>query len=122
MLQNKEGETMKVYTCESRYEDTPEGLVISDVPPIPYLNCISPLYIGVRTGQVTRMRKNIDREKLGGKAVGYWELSGLVTRKGKVLLEEFKKYDVIFFADPSRINEKVRDIYTRLIEYVKSNL
>lgn len=115
-------EIMRVYVVESRYDDQEAGINVTDVPSVPFINCRNPLYIGVRQGQVNRMKKNIHNEKLGGTALGYWEMTPYVSRKGKVNLDEFKKHDVVFLASPERCSEKVRPVYAELINFLAVNL
>lgn len=119
-------DNMRVYVFDSTYNDETDGkLIVNDVNPIPFLNCINPLYIGARQGQVERMRKLIDKEKLGGNSIGYWNLTGnpgYVTKKGKLNLEAFKAHDVIMFADPSRVHEQYRAAYVAFIDAVKQAL
>lgn len=117
-------ELMRVYIVESRYEgDLETGINVVDVPAVPFLNCSNPLYIGVRQGQVKRMRNNINHEKLGGTSVGFWELNpSYITKKGKINWDEFKKHDVIFLASPDRIHDNARPAYSQLIKEVTSAL
>ena len=115
-------ELMRVYVVDSRYEGDLSNLTIVDVPPVPFINCRNPLYIGVRKGQIKRMRNNIKNEKLGGTALGYWEMTPYVSRKGKINLDEFKKHDVIFLASPERCHEEFRGLYSELVRVVTSSL
>lgn len=120
----KPEDNMRVYVVESRYEgDLVDGLKITDVPVVPFLNCRNPLYVGVRQGQVNRMKNNIRLDKLDGTSIGFWELKGLyVSKKGNLNLDAFKQHDVIFFADPSRIHETIREAYTAFVAEVKNAL
>lgn len=115
-------ELMRVYVVDSRYEGEATSPTITDVPPVPFINCRNPLYIGVRRGQVKRMRNNIKNEKLGGVALGYWEMTPYVSRKGRVNLDEFKKHDVIFLASPDRCHEEFRELYAELVKVVTTSL
>lgn len=115
-------ENMKVYVFDSTYDDSDGTLKINDVNPIPFLNCISPLYIGARQGQVNRMKELINKNKLGGESIGYWNLTGnpgYVTKKGKLNTEAFKKHDIVLFAHPDRVHEQYRKAYIAFIEEVK---
>jgi hypothetical protein len=118
---NKE-EPMRVYVVESRFEGDMNNLTITDVPSVPFLNCRNPLYIGVKTGQVKRMRNNIKNEKLGGTALGFWEMLPYVSRKGKVNFDEFKKHDVVFLASPERCHEQFKELYSELVKVITSSL
>ena len=116
---------MRVYVSETVYDDSGDTLSVTDVPDVPFLNCRNPLYVGVKESQVRRMIRSINREKLGGLSIGFWELCGnpsYVSKKGKINLDQFKTHDVIFFASPSRIHPKFKEKYSELIEAVKSRL
>jgi hypothetical protein len=118
-------ELMRIYVVNSDYNFSETGVSVTDVPAIPFLNSRNPLYIGVKEGQVKRMKDNIKNEKLGGLSLGFWELGGtqgFITKKGKLQLDAFRKHDVIFFADPSRIHEKYRNTYMQLIETVTNQI
>jgi hypothetical protein len=117
-------DNMRVYVVDSRYEgDLVDGLKITDVPSVPFLNCRNPLYVGVRQGQVTRMKNNIHQEKLDGTSIGYWDLKGsYVSKKGTINYDAFKNHDVIFFANPDRADETIRSSYASFIEVVKQTL
>ena len=114
---------MNIYVCETSYVEENGKLIFTDVSSIPFLNSVNPLFIGARTGQVNRMKNLIALEKLGGLSIGWWELAGqnpLVFRSGKINWDKLKEYDVIFFADPSRVHEKIRPSFTAFIEEIKA--
>lgn len=121
----KTEEVMRVYVVDTHINDD-ESLIINDVPSIPFIASRNPLYIAVKDSQLFRMKKKIDNEKLGGTAIGFWEMGATPTyiskKTGNVNLEAFKQHDVIFFASPDRINEKLRPIYERLVAEVKAAL
>ncbi len=117
---------MLVCTFSTQYPDTTTGEFI-DVPAIPFINSTYPLYIGVREGQVKRVQKRIEREKLGGVSLGYWELhhgegKAYLTRQGKLNWDLLKKHDVIIFSDSDRIDPKHTDLYKELISTVSAKL
>lgn len=117
---------MNIYISQTVMMEAEDGqLSFSDVHPVAFLNSKMPLYIGARTGQVNRMKKNIEQNKLGGSSVGWWELAGknaFVHRSGKINLDKFKEYDVIFFADPERIHDSLKKSYENFITAVKRGL
>ena len=109
---------MQVVVCETRYpEEAGEEGLHWDVPTIPFLAARNPLYVGVKDQQVSRMKKAIEAEKLGGTSVGFWEL---ITKKGKLNWELIRAHDVVFISSPSRAHESFRDKYTELLESIVS--
>lgn len=113
---------MRVYVVDTNYSDLKN---IQDVPVVPFLNCRNPLYIGAKEQQVRRVRRAIKREKLGGVAAGFWELNGnpgYITKKGAINWSKLKEHDVIFLANPERVHESKRAVYTQLVEVLKANL
>lgn len=119
MLPGPSGEfKMSVFVCETTYpEEMGEGLW--DVPSIPFFESTNPIYIGVRTGQVSRMKKAISQEKLGGQSVGFWEV---ITKKGKINWDLLRSHDAVFIASPTRCHEKFREQYSQLVDIIKATL
>lgn len=72
----------------------------------------TPLFIGARKQQVTRVGKNKHIT-----SIAYWELEmfGYLDQKGELRPNVFKKHDVIYMADPSRVHVKFRKAYEKLI-------
>lgn len=113
---------MKVYVCETAYPeqmfDKPATMMAWDVPSIPFIGAINPIYIGVKDQQVARMKKLINQEKLGGSSVGFWEI---ITKKGKVNWEKLREHDAVFIAGPGRVHPDWKDKYTELVEHIVAN-
>jgi hypothetical protein len=103
---------MKVHTVDSVYQNLKD---ITDVPDVSMLNS-NPLYIGARKGQIMRVNQ-LDNFT----SIGYWELQqfGYLNSKGILRKEVFRKHDVIYAANPDRVDPKYRSVYQRLIETIR---
>lgn len=107
---------MQVIVTNTDYSDKDN---IRDVPSEEFLASRNPLYIGGRVGQVKRMRKNIKQDKLGGIAVGFWELKGnpgYITKRGTVNWDQLQNHDVVFISSSDRVEKDVRAAYQRFLD------
>jgi len=100
---------MQFVICESDYSDLP----VQDVPELPFQAAKLPLYIGVKEQQVNRMKNKIDREKLGGNSIGFWEL---LSKKGTIKWDMLRDHDMVFICAPDRCHELFRGEYSRLVD------
>jgi hypothetical protein len=75
------------------------------------------LFVAAREGQAIRA---IKRNKVS--VCGWWNLQqmGYLAVDGRIVPQAFKRFDKVIFANPRRVHEPVREIYTKLIAAVSS--
>jgi hypothetical protein len=113
----------KVYIVKSEYDFDAAPMTAVDVPPIPFLNCRNPLYVGVKTSQVSRMNKYIQQEKLAGTAIGFWEMNpNYMSRKGKLNWQALQEHDVVFLSSSERADSKYKEKYEEMIQAIEGRL
>lgn len=100
---------------EIAIEDYTDLKNIDNVTNLSFQDAVNPLYIGTRLGQVERMKEKMHREKLFGKAIGVWEMKPFLNKDGTLNAKKFQDFDGVFFSDPSRVHESIREQYEMLI-------
>ena len=105
---------MKVTVAESFYADA----VVFDAPRYLLQQTRNPLYIGARIGQVGRVHRLLEQDKITGMSLGAWELGEYqyLNSNGTINKEKFLNHGAIFVAEADRIPEKFRPAYVRLLE------
>ncbi len=96
-------------------EDYTDLKNIDNVTNLSFQDTVNPLYVGTRIGQVERMKEKMHREKLFGKAIGVWEIKSFLNKDGTLNAKKFGDFDGVFFSDPSRVHESIREQYELLI-------
>lgn len=94
-----------------------DGTTITDLDPEELAKLGNPLVIAGREGQVARISKLM----MGGDVLGWWQLGqkGFLDKLGCIKPGQFRKYSAIVHVDPSRVDERVRDTYIKLITYLE---
>jgi hypothetical protein len=108
---------MKLILTESVYHSLD---FIVDIPNEILSNVSNPLYIGVRLGQVERVRKRF-KLKNQGRAIGFWDLYklGYITSNGKPT-DKCLRHDAIIGGSIDRVPDLLKSLYEKLLWRLKT--